>query len=84
MKLRDFLDSMHLRMPLVTKCVGRAGVVLGPILGLLHLVGGAVRCRSAHRRSVGSAGGPIFHPARFRTVFALVGLVGRQNWSGPA
>lgn len=42
MKLRNFLDSMHLRMPLVTKCVGRAGVVLGPILGLLHLVAAAV------------------------------------------
>ncbi|AZD52734.1 hypothetical protein C4K19_0928 [Pseudomonas chlororaphis subsp. aurantiaca] len=42
MKLRDFLDSMHLRMPLATKWVGRAGIILGPILGLLHLVAAAV------------------------------------------
>ena len=42
MKLRIFLDSMHLRMPFATKWVGRAGIVLGPVLGLLHLFAAAV------------------------------------------
>ncbi|UMZ12924.1 hypothetical protein I9018_04275 [Pseudomonas sp. MPFS] len=42
MKLREFLDSTHLRMPFATKWVGRTGIVLGPILGLLHLLAAAV------------------------------------------
>lgn len=42
MKLSDFLDSTHLRMPFATKWVGRTGIVLGPILGLLHLLAAAV------------------------------------------
>lgn len=37
-KTGEILDSVHLRMPVVTRWVGRIGVLLGPVLGLLHML----------------------------------------------
>lgn len=38
MKLRTVLDAAAVRLPIVQRWVGWGGVLLGPVLGLLHIV----------------------------------------------
>lgn len=42
MKLGTVLDAVGVRLPIVQRWVGWGGVLLGPVLGLLHLVCAAV------------------------------------------
>lgn len=37
-KIAGILDRLHARMPAITRRVGWAGFLLGPALGLLHLL----------------------------------------------
>lgn len=42
MTIAIFLDSMQMRMPFLTRWAGRLGVLLGPVLCVLHLFAASI------------------------------------------
>ncbi|MGX0954488.1 hypothetical protein AB7M18_000616 [Pseudomonas viridiflava] len=77
MRFEEILASMRVRMALMTLWVGRAGLMLGPILGLLNLMARSIvppywQRVPSHRDAVQLAGDLLAAPAV--QYFILIGF----------